>query len=117
MIDRSNKGQAIKEIIKLGREIEKNNYSACIFPEGTRSKDGLVRTFKVGGLGTLLKTAPNAIVIPFVVDNNYLLQKFPMGIGLKVCYAVLDPIDRSNKSPEEITEMCELAIKKELGQA
>jgi 1-acyl-sn-glycerol-3-phosphate acyltransferase len=117
LIDRSNKGQAIKEIIKLGRQIEQNNYSACIFPEGTRSKNGQVKTFKVGGLGTLLKTAPSAVVVPFAVDNNYLLQHFPMGLGLKLTYSVLDPIDRTEKTAEEITELCELAIKKELGQA
>jgi len=117
LIDRSNKGQAIKEIIKLGRIIEEHNYSACIFPEGTRSKDGKVRMFKVGGLGTLLKTAPSAAIVPFAVDKNYLLQKMPMGIGLKLTYSILDPIDRANKTAEEITELCELAIKQELGQA
>lgn len=116
LIDRKNKGQSIKEIIKLGRHIEEHNYSACIFPEGTRSKDGQVKTFKVGGLGTLLKMAPSAVVVPFAVDGNYQLQKMPMGIGVKLRYTVLDPIDRENKTAEEITELCELAIKQHLGQ-
>lgn len=116
LIDRSNRSQAIKEIIKLGRQIEANNYSACIFPEGTRSRDGKVKKFKAGGIGTLLKTAPSAAVIPFVVDGNFQLQKFPMGIGLHLTYTVLDPIDTAGKSPEEITDMCEQAIKRALGQ-
>lgn len=116
LIDRSNRSQAIKEIIKLGRQIEANNYSACIFPEGTRSRDGKVKKFKAGGIGTLLKTAPSAEVIPFVVDGNYQLQKFPMGIGLRLTYTVLDPIDTTGKTPEEITDQCELVIKKALGQ-
>lgn len=116
LIDRSNRGQAIKEIIKLGRQIEEHNYSACIFPEGTRSKDGNVKLFKSGGLGTLMKTAPSAVIVPFAVDGNYLLQKFPMGIGVKLSYTVLDPIDREGKTAEEIAELCEYAIKKELGQ-
>ena len=116
LIDRSNRSQAIKEIIKLGRQIEANNYSACIFPEGTRSRDGKVKKFKAGGIGTLLKTAPSAVVIPFAVDGNYQLQKFPMGIGLRLTYTVLDPIDTAGKTPEEITDMCELVIKRALGQ-
>lgn len=116
LIDRKNRGQAIKEIIKLGRHIEENNYSACIFPEGTRSKDGRVKQFKVGGIGTLLKTSPSAVIVPFAVDGNYQLQKFPMGFGVKLKYTVLDPIDRTNKTAEEIAALCELAIKKELGQ-
>lgn len=116
LIDRKNRSQAIKEIITLGRHIEANNYTACIFPEGTRSKTGEVKPFKVGGLGTLLKTAPSAVVIPFVVDGNYLLQRFPMEIGVKLRYTALDPIDRANRTAEEITQLCEEAIKKELGQ-
>jgi 1-acyl-sn-glycerol-3-phosphate acyltransferase len=116
LIDRKSRSQAIKEIIKLGRQIETNNYSACIFPEGTRSRDGKVRTVQVGGLGTLLKTAPSAAIIPFAVDGNYLLQRFPMGVGLKLTYSVLDPIERENRTAEEISKMCELAVKKELDQ-
>jgi 1-acyl-sn-glycerol-3-phosphate acyltransferase len=116
IIDRNNRSQAIKEIIKLGRQIEANNYSACIFPEGTRSKDGKVRTFQVGGLGTLLKTSPSAAVIPFAVNGNYLLQRFPMGVGETLTYTVLEPIERGSRSAEEIAQMCEMAIKKELAQ-
>lgn len=116
LIDRENRSQAIKEIIMLGRLIEANKYAACIFPEGTRSKDGKVKTFKVGGIGTLLKTAPSAVVVPFAIDGNYQMQRFPMGLGKKLTYTVLDPIDRENRSAEEITLMCEQAIKKELNQ-
>jgi len=116
LIDRKNPSQAVKEIIKLGRQIEANNYSACIFPEGTRGKDGKVKTFKVSGLAALLKTSPSAAIIPFAVNGNYLLQKFPMGVGEKLTYSVLDPIDRENHSAEEISKLCELAIKKELNQ-
>jgi 1-acyl-sn-glycerol-3-phosphate acyltransferase len=116
LIDRKNPSQAIKAIIKLGRQIEENNYAACIFPEGTRSKDGKVKTFKVSGLATLLKTSPSAAIIPFAVNGNYLLQRFPMGVGEKLTYSVLDPIERENRTAEEIAEMCELAIKRELHQ-
>jgi 1-acyl-sn-glycerol-3-phosphate acyltransferase len=118
LIDRKNRSQAIKEIIKLGRHIEKNDYSACIFPEGTRSKDGKVRRFKTGGLGTLLKTAPSAVVVPFAVDGNYRLQKtgFPLGIGERLTYTVLDPLDKTGKSDAEIAELAENAIKKQLAQ-
>ena len=116
LIDRKNSSQAIKEIIKLGRQIEANNYSACIFPEGTRSRDGKVKTFKVSGLATLLKTSPSAAIIPFAVNGNYLLQRFPMGVGEKLTYSVLDPIERENRTAAKISELCELAIKKELDQ-
>lgn len=119
LIDRKNRSQAIKEIIKLGRQIETHNYAACIFPEGTRSKDGKVKKFKVGGIETLLKTAPSAVVVPFAINGNHLLQRtgFPMGVGERLTYTVLDPIERENHTAEEITFLCEQAIKRALGQA
>jgi 1-acyl-sn-glycerol-3-phosphate acyltransferase len=118
LIDRKNRSQSIKEIIKLGRYIEKNNYSASIFPEGTRSKTGKVKEFKIGGIETLLKMSPSAVVVPFAIQGNDRLQLngFPMGIGEKLIYTVLDPIDRTDKTAEEITKACEFAIKKQLGQ-
>ena len=39
-----------------------------------------------------------------------------MGVGKKLTYSVLDPIERKNRTAEEISKICELMIKKELGQ-
>jgi 1-acyl-sn-glycerol-3-phosphate acyltransferase len=116
LIDRKNRSQAIKEIIKLGKQIEANNYSACIFPEGTRSKDGKVKKFKVGGIETLLKTSPSAVIVPFAIDGNHLIQRsgFPMGVGIKATYTVLDPIARNGLSGEELTAKCEDEIRRAL---
>ncbi|UTW61708.1 1-acyl-sn-glycerol-3-phosphate acyltransferase [bacterium SCSIO 12741] len=118
LIDRKNRSQAIKEIIKLGRHVEQNNYSVCIYPEGTRSKDGQLKPFKSGGLTTLLRTAPSALVIPFVIEGTYALQGsgFPLGIGKRLTFTALPPIDRNAKSPEEIVDQVERAIRKQLNQ-
>ncbi len=120
LIDRKDNKQSITEIAKLGRYIEKNNYSACIYPEGTRSRDGKLKPFKSGGLKILLKTAPSAEIVPFVVDGNYKLHKwgsFPLNIGLRLKYIVLPPIERKNKTDEEILKEAEQKIKTALGQA
>jgi 1-acyl-sn-glycerol-3-phosphate acyltransferase len=119
LIDRSNKKQAIVEIMKLGRSIEKNNYSACIFPEGTRSKNGNVKKFKTAGIDGLIKTAPSATIVPFVIDGHYQLMKsggFPLSFGTAIRYKVLDPLETAGQTVDELVQIVECRIKNELGQ-
>jgi len=47
-IDRSNARKAIELLRKASIMIKKKNISVAIFPEGTRSKDGTIDTFKKG---------------------------------------------------------------------
>ena len=114
LIDRSKGQQAVQEIEKLGRYIEANNYTACIFPEGTRTKDGTIKSFKPAGVQALLKTAPSAIVVPFLIDGNYELLKkgmYPMKFGTKINYIVLDPIEPSLMAPEALVKTAEIMIR------
>ena len=119
LIDRNDPQQAVVEIGNLGKKIEENNYSAVIFPEGTRSRNGKVKKFKVRGIHTLLESAPSSLIVPFVIDGNYKLQEhgpFPLGVGLKLKYSVLNPFELSGLSAEEVTERSEQQIKEHLGQ-
>ena len=118
LIDRKNGAQAIKELIKLGQRIEKNNYAACIFPEGTRSRTGKIRKFRAGGIKSLLKAAPSALIVPFAVDGNYKLvkNKYRMELGARLNYQVLTPIEPEGLSAEEIVKKSEDAIKSALHQ-
>lgn len=45
LIDRKNPKQALTVLKKLGQLIEKITFSAVIFPEGTRSRDGIPKRF------------------------------------------------------------------------
>lgn len=119
-IDRKDSKQAVSEILKLGRRLKANNWSAVIFPEGTRSKDGRLKPFQVGGIATLLKTAPNALIIPVAVENSWKVVQYgtyPLSAGEKLKWTVLPPIDTTGKNPEEITREAEDAIRKVLKQS
>ena len=67
-LDRENAREAIK-VIREGAENIKNGYSMAIFPEGTRSKDGIIREFKKGSLK--LATMAKAPIVPVTIDGAY----------------------------------------------
>src|ERR1700744_2748437 len=63
-IDRKDPRQSIMELSKLGTRMKENKWSAVIFPEGTRSKDGKVKTFQSAGIAMILKKCPDALIVP-----------------------------------------------------
>lgn len=104
LIDRKNSKQALTELKGLGQYIEKNNYSAVIFPEGTRSRNGVPKRFSENGLKMLLKYAPSAVLVPITINNSWKFLKyggFPMELGVHLTFDVHEPIEaRSLKFPE-----------------
>lgn len=117
LIDRKNRSQSIKEIIRVGRMIEKQKHAVSIFPEGTRSKTGKMKKFQEGGIHTLLKAAPTAMIVPFAIDGNSQLMKqgyFPLQFGVKLSYTMLEPFEPEGMTAKEIAEKCEGVIKTEL---
>ena len=119
LIDRKNPRQSVKDILMLGKHIEANNYAACIFPEGTRAKDGKLKPFMPAGIASLYKTAPSALIVPFAIDGNYELMKhgyFPMTVGVRLKFTVFDPIEPNGKDMTELAQQIEDMIRKELGQ-
>ncbi|CAM3407394.1 1-acyl-sn-glycerol-3-phosphate acyltransferase [Zobellia roscoffensis] len=96
LIDRNDSRQALSEIAKLGRYIEKYKRSAVIFPEGTRSRTGHPKPFKATGLKLLMKNAPSALIVPISINNSWKMLKygkFPNGIGNRITFDVHDPIE------------------------
>jgi 1-acyl-sn-glycerol-3-phosphate acyltransferase len=114
-IDRKDSKQAISEIIKLGRRMKDNTWSTMIFPEGTRSKDGHVKPFQVGGIATLLKAVPNALIVPVAIENSWKIVKYgtyPLRVGEQLRWTVLTPIEPIDKKPEDVVMEAEMAIRK-----
>ncbi len=117
LIDRKNGRQAMVEISNLGKHIQKENFSASIFPEGTRSKNGKVRRFQYPGIATLVKTAPSALIVPMAIKGNYELTKngyFPLTFGCKLTYTALPVVDPKEKDLKEIISDIEDQIKEKI---
>jgi len=117
LIDRKNPRQSVKDILTLGKHIEENNYAACIFPEGTRTKNGKVKSFMPAGVASLVKSSPSALIVPFAIRGNYELMKhgyFPMTFGVNIQFTVFDPIDPKGKDINEVVLQIEEMIRKEV---
>lgn len=118
-IDRKDSKQAIGEILKLSNRMKENNWSAMIFAEGTRAKDGQLKKFQVGGIATMLKKVPEAMIVPIVIVNSWKLVRYgsyPLSFGEKLSWTVLPPIDKQGKAAEEIVQEAEDNIRAYLGQ-
>jgi 1-acyl-sn-glycerol-3-phosphate acyltransferase len=113
-INRKDSKQAIGELIKLGRRMKENNWSTVIFAEGTRAKDGKMKPFQVGGIATLLKVVPDAVIVPVAIENSWKIVRFgmyPLTTLQPLKWTVLAPIDKTDLNPEEIVLKAENAIR------
>ena len=114
LIDRKDPRQALTAIRDFGKYIEENNYAAVIFPEGTRSKDGVPKRFSENGLKMLTKFAPSAYVIPVSINNCWKLNKFgmfPLEVGVKVTFEFHEPIKANSMEFVKLFEKVENTIK------
>lgn len=114
LIDRKDSRQALTALREFGQYIEKNNYSAVIFPEGTRSKDGVPKRFSENGLKMLTKFAPSAYVIPMTINNCWKLNKngkFPLELGVKITFELHEPIKAASLEFVKLFEKVENTVK------
>ncbi|MFA5557482.1 MAG: lysophospholipid acyltransferase family protein [Flavobacteriaceae bacterium] len=113
LIDRKDPRQALSEIKKIAKYIEKHNRSAVIFPEGTRSRRGVPKRFSENGLKMLYKNAPSAYLLPITINNSWKMVKwggFPMGLGNRLIFTIHKPLKVSDYSFEELFEKTENAV-------
>ena len=118
LIDRKDGKQAVGEILKLSKYIQENKYSAVIFPEGTRSRSGVMKPFAGGGVSALLKKAPDALIVPIAIQGNNLFDPnkglFPLVSFSKLSWTVLEGIEPKGKSADEICQLAQAEIQKVL---
>ncbi|MEM6348437.1 MAG: lysophospholipid acyltransferase family protein [Bacteroidota bacterium] len=117
VIDRKNPSQAIPALREFAQYIEKNNYAAVIFPEGTRSRTGVPKNFSPKGLKTLLAFAPSALVVPVTINNTWKIVRYgnyPLSIGDRLSWKVHPALDPKERDFDELFAEIEKAIKSEI---
>ncbi len=117
LINRNDPKQAIVEIARLGKLIGQQNLSAVIFPEGTRSTTGQMRPFITGGVATLLKRAPSALVVPIAIQGTGRFNPkgmFPLTSFSQMSWRTLPGIEPAGQTPDEIVKLAQEAIEAEI---
>lgn len=116
-INREDSRQSIAEIIKLAERMKENKWSAVIFPEGTRSKDGHVKSFQVGGIATILKKCPEALIVPIAINNSWKMVQYgmyPLNTFVRMTWEILEPIEPNGRPADELVKEAEDRIRKRL---
>jgi len=116
-IDRNDPRQSFAEIAKLGSRMKENKWSAVIFPEGTRSKDGQVKPFQAGGIATILKKCPDALLVPIAINNSWKMVRYglyPLNTFIKMTWEVLEPIEPNKRPAEELVKEVEDRIREKV---
>ncbi|TCP28083.1 1-acyl-sn-glycerol-3-phosphate acyltransferase [Tenacibaculum skagerrakense] len=114
LIDRKDKKQAISEMINFSKRIHENNWSAAIFPEGTRSRNGQPKSFAANGLKMLIKYNPDTYIVPLSINNSWKVFKygnFPLGIGSPIKIITHEPIKADSLSFDELLDKVETTVK------
>ncbi len=113
LIDRKKPIASIKAIENFAKRVEKNNWAAVIFPEGTRSRTGKPKPFKTKGLITLMNHMPNALIVPISINDSWKTMrygKFPMGLGAHIKFKVHQPIAVNSEDPIALVKHVEQTI-------
>jgi 1-acyl-sn-glycerol-3-phosphate acyltransferase len=117
-IDRKDARQSITELVKLANRMKDNKWSTVIFPEGTRSKDGQVKTFQSAGVATILKKCPEALLVPIAINNSGKMIKYgyyPLNTFIRMTWEVLEPIEPNGRPAEELVKEAEDRIRAKVG--
>jgi 1-acyl-sn-glycerol-3-phosphate acyltransferase len=117
LIDRKDGKQAISELVKFSKNINEKQWSAVIFPEGTRSRTGEPKRFSPNGLKILAKFNKDGYVVPLTINNSWEVfkyGKFPFGIGSSVKIITHEPIKIDSLPFNELFEKTETIIKEQI---
>lgn len=82
-VDRGAGPEAAAAVVERFRQVLSRGKPLLIFPEGTRSEDGIVRPFKAGAFSAAV--AANVPIVPIALDGTHqLMQKgaFDLGHGV-----------------------------------
>ena len=117
LIDRKRPQDAVPQLEAFGKDLEAKCEAGLIFPEGTRSRNGVPKPFKTKGLESILKYMPNGYIVPVTINNSWKILRygqFPLGIFNRVTFTTHAPIKIDPNAIEEQMAAVEAIVKSEI---
>ena len=114
LIDRKDLVASLDAIVKFALNVQQNNWSVVIFPEGTRTRNGQPKKFQRAGLRSLLTHIPAAVLVPISINNSWKLAQwkyFPMPIGVRLEVKVHKAILPEQMEMETALDLLENTVK------
>jgi 1-acyl-sn-glycerol-3-phosphate acyltransferase len=115
-IDRSNRKAAFKSIQEAAQKISQG-VSVVVFPEGTRSQDGQIMPFKVGGFYLAIRSG-RPIVPVVIYGSHYVMPKGRLRIKRgHIILSINPPVETThynNKTKEALMESVRSTMKRDL---
>ncbi len=105
IIDRGSASEAMAKVMEQGKMWIGRGASVCIFPEGTRSKDGEIHRFKAGAF--LLAKKAGAPILPVVLDGTKGLMRSKWRFNWRntITISILPPIDADRVAAADTKEL------------
>jgi 1-acyl-sn-glycerol-3-phosphate acyltransferase len=119
IIDRDQPGDALTAIVRYATKMSETGGTLCIFPEGTRARDGVIKNFKTRGLEALAEKLPQAIFIPIAISDSWKIVRHKMlkiedGIHVQLKVLPILNIDEIKRKNSSLAECAEEIIKKQV---
>ena len=114
LIDRKAPVASLEAIATFAENVQENNWSVVIFPEGTRTRNGQPKKFQRAGLRTLLNNIKDPILVPISINNSWKLAQwkyFPMPLGVRLEVKVQKAIEVQGMNIETALDKLEYAVK------
>ena len=117
LINRKDPKQAFSELIRFGKRIHDNNWSAVIFPEGTRSRNGEPKKFSLNGLKMIIQNNPEAFIVPIAINKSWKIfryGKFPLGMFNEITIESFEPLHLKDMDVNQVLAKTERVIKEHI---
>ena len=116
IIDRKKRDQALVAIEQFAQRIKEKNWSAYIYPEGTRNKSSnAVRPFKTAGFAKLCECMPEALIVPISIENFWTVKSIPVVPFSKMRIKIFDALEQKDfDNSETLLKYCENLIRQDL---